>query len=221
MRGFSIHFWWIAAKASSRKSDKLGKVGARSCLTPLSSSISHHSYLPSTIVQPLHSRPQLLQRCDELRSRGERIVFTNGCFDILHRGHVEYLEQAAALGDALVVAINSDESIRRLKGPDRPIVAEEDRAAIIAALRSVALVTIFSEETPLELIQSIRPDVLVKGGDYDPEGNDGPRYIVGSDLVRSYGGQVEVIDLVVGRSTTNIITRVLATGAEDERRSRH
>lgn len=137
------------------------------------------------------------------------MVFTNGCFDILHRGHVEYLEAAASLGDALVVGINSDDSIRRLKGPLRPLVHEEDRAAIIAALRCVTFVTIFSEDTPLELIQQVVPGVLVKGGDYDPNALDGPRYIVGSDVVRANGGDVQVIDLVPGRSTTGVVERVL------------
>jgi D-beta-D-heptose 7-phosphate kinase / D-beta-D-heptose 1-phosphate adenosyltransferase len=157
------------------------------------------------------SRSECVARCGELRAEGKRIVFTNGCFDILHRGHVSYLEAAAALGDALVVGINSDESVRRLKGSERPIVHEEDRAALVAALRAVALVTIFPEDTPYELIRSITPDVLVKGGDYDPDATEGPRYIVGSDVVRSRGGEVRIINLVEGRSTTGIIERVTAT----------
>ncbi|MBS1912105.1 MAG: D-glycero-beta-D-manno-heptose 1-phosphate adenylyltransferase [Bacteroidetes bacterium] len=162
-------------------------------------------------MSSLLSRNDFIAACQALRENGERIVFTNGCFDILHRGHVTYLEAAAALGDALVVGVNSDASIRGLKGESRPIVPEEDRAAIIAALRSVRYVTIFEEETPLELIRAIHPDVLVKGGDYDPGATGGPRYIVGSDIVRHDGGQVHVINLVEGRSTTNIIERVLAT----------
>ncbi|HVZ40083.1 MAG TPA: D-glycero-beta-D-manno-heptose 1-phosphate adenylyltransferase [Candidatus Kapabacteria bacterium] len=162
-------------------------------------------------MSSLLSRNDFIAACHALREKGERIVFTNGCFDILHRGHVTYLEAAAALGDALVVGVNSDASIRRLKGESRPIVPEDDRAAIVAALRSVRYVTIFDEETPLELIRAIQPDVLVKGGDYDPQATDGPRYIVGSDIVRREGGRVHVINLVEGRSTTNIIERVLAT----------
>jgi len=158
------------------------------------------------------SRSECLERCGELRAEGKRIVFTNGCFDILHRGHVTYLEEAAALGDALVVAINSDESIRRLKGADRPIVDEEDRAALVAALRAVAFTTIFSEDTPFDLIRDIIPDVLVKGGDYDPDATEGSLYIVGSDVVRSNGGQVRIIKFVEGRSTTDIIGRILKGG---------
>jgi rfaE bifunctional protein nucleotidyltransferase chain/domain len=111
----------------------------------------------------------------------------------------------------LIVGINSDESVRRLKGPTRPIVSEEDRALIISALRAVDYVTLFWEETPYELITIIQPDVLVKGGDYDPEATSGPRYIVGSDVVKSRGGEVRVIDVVEGRSTTDVIARVRAT----------
>lgn len=166
-------------------------------------------------------RTDFILRCRELREAGRRVVFTNGCFDILHRGHVTYLEEAARLGDALVVGVNSDESIKRLKGPNRPIVPEEDRAAIIAALRCVTFATIFSEDTPLELIQEIVPSVLVKGGDYDPEATGGGRYIVGSDVVRSNGGEVRVIQLIEGRSTTDIIGRILAIHAIDGERARH
>ncbi|MDB5034380.1 MAG: hldE [Chlorobi bacterium] len=124
------------------------------------------------------------------------------------------------MGDALVIGINSDSSITGIKGPLRPILPEQDRAAIIAALRSVTLVTIFPEETPYELIRAIEPDVLVKGGDYDPDAVSGPRYIVGSDIVRLHDGQVRVIDIVEGRSTTNIIARVLAAHAPEDTGSR-
>ena len=158
----------------------------------------------------LLSNTDFIDACRRLREQGRAVVFTNGCFDILHAGHVAYLEAAAALGDHLVVAINSDRSISALKGPSRPIVPEEDRAAVIAALRAVEMVTIFDQDTPLELIQGALPRVLVKGGDYDPEATAGPRYIVGSDVVRNHEGEVRVIDLVAGRSTTSIISRVLA-----------
>ncbi|RMF53658.1 MAG: D-glycero-beta-D-manno-heptose 1-phosphate adenylyltransferase [Bacteroidetes bacterium] len=132
----------------------------------------------------------------------QKIVFTNGCFDILHLGHLTYLEEAAKLGDVLVVGLNSDESVRRLKGPSRPVFPQEARARLLAALEFVEAVLIFEEETPLRLIEKIRPDVLVKGGDYTPE------TIVGADLVRSYGGQVEVLPLVPGYSTTALIHRL-------------
>ncbi len=150
-------------------------------------------------------------RCERLRAAGARIVFTNGCFDLLHAGHVTYLEAARALGDALVVGLNSDASVRRLKGSHRPILPEHDRAVILAALRSVDAVCVFDQDTPLELIRRVRPDVLVKGGDYDPEAPTGRRHIVGSELVRDYGGDVRAIPVLEGRSTTDIVARILST----------
>ncbi len=154
-------------------------------------------------------RNELITRCRMLRDSGKSVVFTNGCFDILHAGHVTYLEEAATLGDILIVGINSDDSVQRLKGPQRPIVPEEDRAMLVAALRCVDYTVLFPEDTPYELVRDLQPDVLVKGGDYDPAATSGPRYIVGSDSVREHGGRVEVINLVEGRSTTNIVERVL------------
>lgn len=145
------------------------------------------------------------------KTSGEAIVFTNGVFDILHVGHVTYLEKAKSLGRRLVVGINADDSVRRLnKGPERPVNPEQARAHVIASLRCVDAVVIFHEDTPLELIRTIMPDVLVKGGDYDPRESDphSKRYIVGSDLVRSHGGKVEAIDLVEGFSTTSIIGKM-------------
>ena len=166
-------------------------------------------------------RDAIRKECSLLREQGNRIVFTNGCFDILHLGHVDYLRRSAELGDILVVGLNSDESVRRLKGKGRPIVPEEERATLLAALRPVDYVSIFSEDTPLSLIEAVRPDVLVKGGDYDPGATGGSRYIVGEDAVRSHGGEVRVIDLVEGRSTTNIIRGVLdAYGGGDGNRMR-
>lgn len=131
------------------------------------------------------------------------IVFTNGCFDILHRGHVTYLEEARALGASLVIGVNSDASVRRLeKGADRPINPLDDRMALLAALESVSLVVPFDDDTPLELIKQVRPDHLVKGGDWAPE------KIVGNDIVRSYGGQVHSIPFRVDRSTTDLLRRI-------------
>jgi D-beta-D-heptose 7-phosphate kinase/D-beta-D-heptose 1-phosphate adenosyltransferase len=129
------------------------------------------------------------------------VVFTNGCFDVLHPGHVEHLAQAKALGDVLVVGLNSDASVRRLKGAGRPLVREADRAAVLAALRSVDAVTLFDEDTPLELISTLLPDVLVKGGDYDLDG------IVGREAVEEAGGEVRVLPFVEGYSTTDILGR--------------
>jgi D-beta-D-heptose 7-phosphate kinase/D-beta-D-heptose 1-phosphate adenosyltransferase len=131
-----------------------------------------------------------------------RLVFTNGVFDLLHRGHVDVLVAARALGDALIVGVNDDASVRRLKGPARPIRSAADRAYVIAALGPVDAVVIFPEDTPLELIRTVRPDVLVKGGDYTPD------TIVGRSDVESWGGEVVVIPLTPGHSTTSIIERL-------------
>lgn len=143
------------------------------------------------------------------RDAGHTVVFTNGVFDILHAGHVTYLEAARARGDVLVVGLNSDASVRVLgKGPERPINPEGDRKTVLEALRWVDLVVVFDAETPAELIEAVRPDVLVKGGDYNPSAPAGaPGHIVGSEQVRMRGGRVEVIPLLPGRSTTNIIKK--------------
>ena len=137
------------------------------------------------------------------RDKGRRIVFTNGCFDLLHAGHVQYLQKARRLGDLLVLGLNSDASVRRLKGPKRPLINESERAHILAALDCIDYVCIFDEDTPLELIKAVKPHILVKGGDYSPEG------VVGKEIVESYGGRVEIIRFVEGKSTTNIIEKVL------------
>ena len=149
------------------------------------------------------SRESLLARFGRPRER--TVVFTNGCFDLLHRGHLEYLAEAKALGHALVVGVNSDTSVRRLKGSGRPFVPEGDRAAKLAALRSVDAVTLFDEDTPLDLISALLPDVLVKGGDYDLEG------IVGREVVEKAGGDVRVLTFVEGYSTTDILDRMKET----------
>ena len=136
-----------------------------------------------------------------LRASPRRVVFTNGVFDILHAGHVTYLEEARALGDVLVVGLNSDESVRRLKGPSRPINTQEDRALVLSALRCVDHVIVFDDDTPLAVITALIPDVLVKGGDYTRD------TVVGADVVEQHGGSVVVIPLLEGRSTTSIIAR--------------
>jgi len=136
------------------------------------------------------------------REDGNKIVFTNGCFDIIHFGHVSYLENASKLGDILVVAVNSDSSVKRLKGDERPINHELDRASVLAALESVRYVTLFSDDTPLSLIEQISPDCLVKGGDWSP------KQIVGSDFVLAAGGDVKSINFEDGHSTTNVIEKI-------------
>ena len=137
------------------------------------------------------------------RMKGDRIVFTNGCFDILHRGHVEYLQEAAALGDRLIIGLNSDASVRRLgKAADRPLNDEQSRAKVLSALRLVDAVVIFDQDTPLELIQAIAPEVLVKGGDWTED------RIVGAEVVKARGGEVRSLKLVDGFSTTALIEKI-------------
>ena len=138
-----------------------------------------------------------------MKRSGKRIVFTNGCFDILHVGHVRYLEQAKSLGDVLVVGINSDRSVRGLKGPRRPILPVEERGEILSGLGCTDYITVFEEPTPFELISLLQPDVLVKGGDWTPE------QVVGREVVEGSGGRVVILPFVEGSSTTNIIDVIL------------
>lgn len=145
---------------------------------------------------------QLLLALEDARAHGEKIVFTNGCFDILHAGHVTYLEQARAQGDRLVLAVNDDASVSRLKGPGRPINSVDRRMAVLAGLGAVDWVVSFSEDTPENLLRQVKPDVLVKGGDYGIEG------VVGADIVRAYGGEVRVLGLVENSSTTAIVEKI-------------
>ncbi|WP_457601677.1 D-glycero-beta-D-manno-heptose 1-phosphate adenylyltransferase [Hydrogenivirga sp.] len=134
---------------------------------------------------------------------GRKVVFTNGCFDIIHAGHVDYLERAKGLGDILVVGMNSDSSVRRIKGEKRPILPQELRAKVLSALKPVDYVVIFDEDTPLNLIKAVKPDILVKGGDWKPEN------IVGREFVESYGGKVITIPFEYDVSTTRIVERVI------------
>jgi D-beta-D-heptose 7-phosphate kinase/D-beta-D-heptose 1-phosphate adenosyltransferase len=145
---------------------------------------------------------EAVARIEHERSLGRRIVFTNGCFDILHAGHVQLLEAARTLGDLLVVALNSDASIHRLKGQGRPVVAQADRVRVMCALDAVGIVIVFEQDTPLEAIRQIRPDVLVKGGDYSVE------TIVGASVVHGYGGRVATIPIVAGLSTTGLLAAI-------------
>jgi D-beta-D-heptose 7-phosphate kinase/D-beta-D-heptose 1-phosphate adenosyltransferase len=149
------------------------------------------------------SLDQLLLAIDDARAHGEKIVFTNGCFDILHAGHVTYLEQARAQGDRLVLAVNGDASVTRLKGPGRPINSVDRRMAVLAGLGAVDWVVSFSEDTPENLLKQVRPDVLVKGGDY------GIEQVVGADIVKTYGGEVRVLGLVENSSTTAVVKKIL------------
>ena len=158
------------------------------------------------MTHPINPKEKILAEAALLEllrpPRSHKLVFTNGVFDILHRGHVEYLYAARALGDALVVAINTDASVRRLKGSDRPINADEDRAHVLAGLGCVDYVTFFADDTPQRLIAALVPDVLVKGGDYKPD------TIVGRAEVEAAGGKVVVIPFVKGKSTTHTLERI-------------
>lgn len=157
----------------------------------------------ATVDKRIMDIVQVVRSANIWRMKGDRIVFTNGCFDILHRGHVEYLQEAAALGDRLIIGLNSDASVRRLgKAADRPLNDQDSRAKVLAALRLVDAVVIFDQDTPLELINAIGPDVLVKGGDWKPED------IVGSDVVRKQGGDVRALRLVDGFSTTALVEKI-------------
>ena len=146
--------------------------------------------------------PQLQEQAKAWRRQGQRIVFTNGCFDLLHLGHVDYLEKARRLGDKLVLGLNTDASISRIKGPSRPFQDEVSRARIMASLLFVDAVVLFDQNTPLELIEAVQPDILVKGDDYTVEN------IVGHEVVLARGGEVKTVPLVKGYSTTNIVKRI-------------
>ncbi len=151
-------------------------------------------------------REYIKEACDTVRADGGTIVFTNGCFDILHAGHVRYLTAAESMGDFLVIGLNSDASVRRLKGEGRPIVSEADRAEVLDALRAVDIVTIFDEPTAEELVRLVRPDVYVKGGDYSLD------TLPEAKIVQAAGGRVEFIPFLEGHSTTGVIERIKASG---------
>ncbi|MEE8342151.1 MAG: D-glycero-beta-D-manno-heptose 1-phosphate adenylyltransferase [Candidatus Neomarinimicrobiota bacterium] len=152
---------------------------------------------------PVVNRSKAKEIIREWQDNQKVIVFTNGCFDIIHRGHVEYLEQAKLLGDILIVGLNSDDSVKRLKGKSRPFQDEHDRAAILNALRMVDIVVVFEEDTPLELICELKPDILVKGGDYNLDS------IIGSKEVETWGGSVKIIPFLKGYGTSQLVDKIL------------
>ncbi len=154
-------------------------------------------------MEQVKSIDELIKIRKELKKQNKKVVFTNGCFDIIHAGHVDYLNKAKALGDILIVAVNSDSSIKKIKGDKRPIVSQNERAFIISNLKAVDFVTIFEEETPYEVIKKLIPDVLVKGEDWSIDN------IVGRDIVIANGGKVETIQFVNFQSTTNIINTII------------
>ncbi|HBH87087.1 MAG TPA: D-glycero-beta-D-manno-heptose 1-phosphate adenylyltransferase [Syntrophaceae bacterium] len=153
-------------------------------------------------MEKIYPREKLKKEIDRLRKEGKKIVFTNGCFDILHVGHTRYLREAKKQGDILILGLNSDESVKALKGEKRPLIPEKERADVIASLESVDYVTIFHELTPLELIEYLRPDVLVKGGDWKED------EVVGRESMGKWGGKLIIIPEIKGSSTTDIIEKI-------------
>ena len=192
--GMSVHD--AAAFANTAAAVVVGKLGSAT-VTP-EEIVTYEQSLMLSEASAILSREEMGRKAKVLREQGKKIVFTNGCFDLLHRGHVEYLKASRSLGDLLIVGLNSDESVRQLKGPERPINSEEDRAVILTALESVDYVVIFHEETPYELIRAIGPDVLTKGKDYEG------KTVVGSDIAK----EVQLITFVEGRSTTATIQKI-------------
>lgn len=154
------------------------------------------------VMEKLKNFKEIEKISRKLKKEGKKIVFTNGCFDILHKGHIRLLRKAKSLGDVLIVGINTDSSVRRLKGKGRPFVKEKDRVEVISALEMVDYVVLFSQDTPYQLIKVVKPDILVKGGDYKKED------VVGRDIVEGYGGRVYIFPLVKGVSTTGIAERI-------------
>ena len=155
------------------------------------------------MTDKVKTQDELIPILDTLRKKGKKVVFTNGCFDILHVGHVRYLKEAKGYGDILIVAVNSDSSVKTIKGDKRPIVSQSERAEVVAALEMVDYVTMFDEDTPYNVIKKLQPDVLIKGGDWTID------KIVGRDIVEARGGKVIAIPFIEGASTTGIVERVL------------
>lgn len=154
-------------------------------------------------MKSIYTRGEILAVRKKLKDENKKVVFTNGCFDVLHAGHVDYLNKAKATGDILILALNSDTSVRRIKGEKRPIVCEEERAFILSNLKAVDYVTLFNEDTPQEIIGELIPDILVKGADWSID------KIVGRDIVEANGGEVKTISFVTDQSTTNIIQTII------------
>jgi len=201
----------LAAGAKIREAAELSNCAAGIVVRKVGTAVATREELERIIRYQLGERmngkirplSELISLTTELKDEGKKVVFTNGCFDLLHIGHLRYLQKAKEAGDVLIVGINNDSSMRRLKGPERPIVQENERAEILSALECVDYVVVFSEDTPYRVIRAIRPDILVKGGDYEAG------QIVGTDLVKSSGGEVLVVDEVKDRSTTFLVKTIL------------
>jgi len=200
----------IASGCGMAEAARLANVAAGIAVGKLGTSIVTPQEIIDVVALSHHDSDSKIKSRDVLallisaeKERGKQVVFTNGCFDLLHAGHVKYLQKARGLGNLLVLGLNSDASVRRLKGAKRPLICEDERAHILAALDCIDYVTIFDEDTPLELIKSLKPNILAKGGDYSLDG------VVGREIVEEYGGRVELVTFVDGKSTSNIIDKVL------------
>ncbi len=200
----------IASGSGMAESARLANVAAGIAVGKLGTSIVTPQEIIDTVSLAHKDSHVKIKSLDVLtpliaaeKGRGKRIVFTNGCFDLLHAGHVKYLQKARSLGDLLVLGLNSDASVRRLKGAKRPLIDQDERAHLLAALDCIDYVIVFEEDTPLELITALKPHILAKGGDYSLDG------VVGKDVVEAYGGRVELVTFVDGKSTTNIIEKIL------------
>ena len=202
----------LAAGAHSAAAADLASAAATACVATPGTSICTADMLRGQVVgeRKVETPEQVAAKVATWRQGGRRIVFTNGCFDILHHGHISYLNRAKAMGDVLIVGLNTDASVSRLKGPSRPINSETDRAAVLAALSCVDLVVLFDEPTPAELIEALRPDLFVKGGDYTLE------TLPEAPLVLAYGGEVKLLPFLDDRSTTGIIDRIRRAYAPPE-----
>ncbi|MFY1653820.1 D-glycero-beta-D-manno-heptose 1-phosphate adenylyltransferase [Solwaraspora sp. WMMB762] len=201
----------VVAGATLPVAAELAQLAAALTVRDCGTCVCHRDTLTAALTEAFPAAgtdpADLVEQVRVQRAAGARIVFTNGCFDVLHRGHVGYLAEAAALGDLLIVAVNSDHSVRRLKGPDRPVNPVEDRVAVLAALTSVDHVVVFEEDSPARLIERIRPDVYVKGGDYPPD------MVPEAPLVRRLGGAVHILGYVADRSTSAVIDRIRSAAA--------
>ncbi|ROP66874.1 D-glycero-beta-D-manno-heptose 1-phosphate adenylyltransferase [Curtobacterium sp. PhB115] len=200
----------LAVHASLRDAVAVAQAAADVVVREAGTSVCTAAALLDSVTAPAATvvdHDELAAAVAEARQAGRRVVFTNGCFDVVHRGHTTYLRQARDLGDLLVVALNDDDSVRRLKGPERPINPAEDRAGVLAALACVDLVTVFATDTPIPLIERLRPEVYVKGGDYSPE------MLRETSVVRAYGGEVVMVDYVPEHSTTAVVRRIREAAA--------
>ncbi|MBT1582733.1 D-glycero-beta-D-manno-heptose 1-phosphate adenylyltransferase [Curtobacterium flaccumfaciens] len=203
----------LAVQAPLRDAVAVAQAAADVVVREAGTSVCTAAALLDSVTAPAATvvdHDELATAVEAARQAGRRVVFTNGCFDVVHRGHTTYLRQARDLGDLLVVALNDDDSVRRLKGPERPINPAEDRAGVLAALACVDLVTVFATDTPIPLIERLRPEVYVKGGDYSPE------MLTETEVVRGYGGEVVMVDYVPEHSTSAVVRRIREAAARPE-----